>query len=209
MDLPAESHSIFSTPKRQTFLLLCLSTLALLFIKKSMIENETAAFEFMADQPEGSVLYIRSTLQYLSIPLIYLWKFTALGLVLWMGCFLFGYRVLYSQCWGIVLVAEFVFLIPELIKITWFLGIQTDPTYYDIQAFYPLSLMHFFDYQELPARFAYPSKALNLFEPIYWLVLTLGIRHYAKRGMKPAWTIVLTFYLPVFLLWLVFYMIVY
>jgi len=174
-----------------------------------MIENETAAFEFMADQPEGSILYVRSALQYVSIPLIYLWKFTVLGFVIWVGCFLFGYRVTFSQCWGLVLIAEFVFILPELIKITWFLFIETDPNFYDIQAFYPFSLMNLVDYQDLPTRYAYPFKALNLFELLYWYVLALGIQHFAKRGMKPAWTIVLGFYVPIFVLWLLFYIIVY
>lgn len=206
MEILTEQKSIFDTPKRQTFVLLCLATLAVLFIKKSMIENETAAFEFMADQP---TLYIRSALQYFSIPLVYLWKLTVLGFVIWMGCFLFGYRVTFSQCWGIVMVAEFVFMIPELIKIFWFLVIQTNPNFYDIQAFYPFSIMSLVDYRELPTRYAYPLKALNLFEPLYWYIVAIGIQHYAKRGMKPAWTIVLAFYLPVFILWLLFYMIVY
>ncbi|NOT74610.1 MAG: hypothetical protein HOP08_06755 [Cyclobacteriaceae bacterium] len=209
MEVSNEQKSIFNTPKRQTFILLCLATLTLLYIKKSMIENETAAFEFLADQPAGSFLYIRSALQYFSIPLIYAWKFTVLGLVIWMGCFLFGYRVTYSQCWGIVLVAEYVFLIPELIKIVWFLVIYGDPNYYDIQAFYPFSLMNFVNYMELPKHLAYPFKALNLFEILYWYVLAVGIQHFSKRGMKPAWTIVLSFYLPIFLLWILFYIIVY
>lgn len=209
MEILTEQKSVFSTPKRQTFFLLCLATLAVLFIKKSMIENETAAFEFLADQPQGSILYIRSALQYFSIPFIYLWKFTVLGFVIWVGCFLFGYRVTFAQCWGIVLAAEFVFLIPELIKIGWFISFNSDPNYYEIQAFYPFSLMNLVDYQELPTRYAYPFKALNLFEGLYWYVLALGIQHFAKRGMKPAWTIVLGFYLPVFLLWLLFYIIVY
>ena len=167
MENTIETKSVFALPKRQTFLLICLATLTVLFVKKSMIENETAAFEFMADQPAGSILFVRSTLQYISIPLIYAWKFTSLGFVLWMGCFLFGYRVTFSQCWGIVLIAEFVFLIPELIKIIWFLFIQSDPNFYEIQAFYPLSLMNLVDYQDLPTRYAYPFKALNLFEPLY------------------------------------------
>ena len=209
MEIAEEKTSMFALPKRQTFLLICLATLIVLYIKKSMIENETAAFEFMADQSAGSILFVRSTLQYLSIPLIYAWKFTVLGFVLWMGCFLFGYRVTFSQCWGIVLIAELVFLIPELIKIIWFLFIQSDPNYYDIQAFYPFSMMNLVDYQELDKRYAYPFKALNLFEPFYWYVLALGIQHFAKRGIKPAWIIVLAFYLPVFLMWLAFYMIVY
>ena len=209
MEISTETGSVFALPKRQTFLLICLATLIVLYIKKSMIENETVAFEFMADQPAGSILALRSTLQYLSIPLIYAWKFTVLGFVLWLGCFLFGYRVTYSQCWGIVLIAELVFLIPELIKIVWFLFIQQDPTFYDIQAFYPFSMMNLVDYQELPKRYVYPFKALSLFEPLYWFVLALGIQHFAKRGMKPAWTIVLAFYVPVFLMWLAFYVIVY
>jgi len=209
MEQSAEAKSIYEVPKRQVFLLLCLTTLALLFVKKSMIENETAAFEFLADQPEGSLLHIRSALQYLTIPVVYAMKFTVLALVVWIGCFLFGYRVTYSQCWGIVTVAEFVFAIPELIKVIWFLAIETDPTFFDIQAFYPFSIMNFFDYQDLPTRYAYPFKALNVFEPLYWLALALGIRHFARKGMKPAWTIVLGFYVPVYVLWLVFYMVVY
>ncbi len=209
MSIADEQKSIYSASKRQLFLLLCLSTLALLFVKKSMIENETAAFEFMADQPQGSILYLRSTLQYMSIPLIYAWKFTALGFVIWVGCFLFGYRVTFSQCWKVVLVAEFVFLIPELIKIVWFQFIQTNPIYYDIVAFYPLSLMNLADYRSLPPEYGYPLKALNLFEPIYWFLLAVGITHFTRKEMKPAWIIVLGFYVPIFLLWLVFYCIVY
>lgn len=205
----SDDPSIYTHSKRQLFLLLCLSTLALLFIKKSMIENETAAFEFLADQPAGSMLHLRSALQYLSIPLIYAWKFTALGFVIWVGCFLFGYRVTYWQCWKIVLVGEFVFLIPELIKITWFFVVVRDPNFFEIGAFYPLSLMNLLDYRTLDAAYSYPSKALNLFEPLYWYLLVIGITHYTRRETRAAWTIVLGFYLPVFLLWLLFYSIVY
>lgn len=201
--------SIYSHSKRQLFLLLCLSTLALLFIKKSMIENETAAFEFLADQPAGSFLHLRSALQYLSIPFIYAWKFTALGFVIWVGCFLFGYRVTYAQCWKVVLVGEFVFLIPELIKIAWFMFVVRDPNFFEIGNFYPLSLMNLLDYRTLDAAYSYPSKALNLFEPLYWYLLVIGITHYTRKETRAAWIIVLGFYVPVFLLWLCFYMIVY
>ena len=108
-----------------------------------------------------------------------------------------------------MLISEFVFLIPEVIKIVWFLVFQTDPNYYEIRAFYPLSVMNFVDYENLDGRYAYPFKALNLFELLYWLVVAMGIRHFSRKGWKPAWIIVLSFYLPIFLMWLVFYMIVY
>ena len=51
MEISAEEKSIFSTPKRQTFILICLATLAVLFIKKitplttKMIMNYLNALE--------------------------------------------------------------------------------------------------------------------------------------------------------------------
>jgi hypothetical protein len=209
MTLHIEDKSIYANHKRHLFLLICLATFALLYVKKSMIENETAAFEFLADQPEGSVLYLRSALQYTSIPFIYLWKFTVLGFVIWVGCFLFGYRVTFSQCWKIVLVGEFVFLLPEVIKIGWFFFVVRDPDFFEIRAFFPLSVMNLVDYRNLDAAYSYPCKALNLFEPLYWYSLVQGIAHFARKGMLPAWIIVLGFYVPVFLLWLLFYILVY
>src|SRR5688572_7291412 len=136
----------------------------LLFIKISFIENETAAFEFLQDRPEGMVLRMVQGLKYVSIPFIYLWKFCVIAFVIWVGCFMYGYRVTYTQCWGVVIGAEFIFLIPEVINILWFMTIETDPNYHDIRAFYPFSLMQLFDYYAIDKRWAYPLRALNLYE---------------------------------------------
>lgn len=204
-----ETKSIFATDKRLLFILLCLITLLLLYIKKSFIENETAAFEFLQDRPEGAILTLISTLQFISVPVVYLWKFTVIAFVIWVGCFMYGYRVTYSQCWGVVVGAEFIFFIPEVLKILWFLFVETDPLYTDIGAFYPLSLMHFFDYYTIDTRWAYPLRALNLFEIAYCFRLVAGIHHYAKKEKKTVWFIVVSSYVLIFLLWLVFYVIVY
>jgi len=204
-----ETKSFFSADKKLLFLLLCLATLLLLYIKIAFIENETAAFEFLQDRPEGLVLRVINGLKFLSIPLVYLWKFTVIAFVIWIGCFMFGYRVTYRECWGVVIGPEFIFLIPELLKIFWFLLVETDPTYQDISGFYPLSLIHFFDYGEIDKRYAYPLKAINLFEVIYWVMLVNGIHFYAKKDRKYVWIIVSCSYILLFFLWLVFYMIVY
>jgi hypothetical protein len=201
--------TFLETDKRVMFLFICVSTLLLLFVKKSFIENETAAFEFLANRPEGSVLAVRSALQYFSIPIIYAWKFLVLAFVIWVGCFMFGYRVTYQQCWRVVMAAELVFYIPEIIKIVWFMAIETDPDFYRIQAFYPMSLMTFFDHVTLPARYHYPLKALNIFELAYLGALMMGVWHFSKRSFKNAAVIILTTYLPIFILWLIFYIIVY
>jgi hypothetical protein len=204
-----ETKSLFAADKRLVFLLICLATLLLLYVKIVMIENETAAFEFLQDRPEGVILRTINALKFFSIPFVYLWKFTVIGFVIWVGCFMFGYRVTFAQCWGVALGAEFIFLIPELIKIIWFMFIETDPTYQDIASFYPLSAIHLVDYELLDKRYAYPLKALNLFEIGYWFLLVAGIHHHARKEKKYVWIIVSCSYILIFALWLVFYIIVY
>jgi len=204
-----ESSSLFDADKKLTFLLLCLTSIVLLFVKKGFIESETAAFEFLQDRPEGTILRIIGALQFISIPLIYLWKFTVIAFVIWIGCFMFGYRVTYSQCWGVTIVSEFIFIIPELLKIGWFLFIQTDPNYYEIRAFYPLSLINLADYYAIDPRYAYPLRALNIFEIGYWILLVQGIHFFARKEKKIVWFIVLSSYVLIFLMWLAFYMAVY
>lgn len=207
-----EQSSVFDSDKKLTFVILCLLTVVLLFIKKAFIESETAAFEFLQDRPEGMILKAISALQFFSIPFIYLWKFTVIGFVLWVGCFTFGYRITYSQCWSVALLAEFVFIAPEVLKIGWFLFINTDPNLLEIKAFYPLSLMNFFDYLTVAHRYHYPLKSISLFEIGYVWALVLGVNHFSFKAHKQSratWWIVSCSYILIFLLWLLFYIIVY
>lgn len=209
MESEKEQSSLFTTDKKLTFITLCLFSILLLYVKKSFIENETAAFEFLQDRPEGAILQMISALQFFSIPFIYLWKFTVIGFVLWVGCFMFGFRITFSQCWGVVMAAEFIFLIPEVLKIGWFIFFQTDPTLPEIRAFYPFSMMNFFDYTDIEKKYSYPLRAISIFEIFYILIMVNGVHFYAKREKKAAWWIVSTSYILIFILWLIFYVIVY
>lgn len=207
-----EKHSVFNADKKLMFVLICLVTFVLLYIKKAFIESETAAFEFLQDRPEGMILRLISALQFFSVPFIYGWKFTAIGFVLWVGCFLFGYRITFSQCWSVAMAAEFVFVLPELLKLFWFLFIRTDPTLVEVSAFYPLSLMNFFDYYSIERRYAYPLRAISVFEIIYVLMLVRGVNFYSSmihKQQKYTWRIVSASYILIFILWLLFYMVVY
>jgi hypothetical protein len=209
MEPLSEEQSLFAADKKLTLLLLCLATYALLYIKIAFIENETAAFQFLEDRPEGALFQLLNTLRVVSVPLVYLWKFTVIGFVIWVGCFMYGYRVTFSQCWSIAIVAEYVFLLPEIVKIGWFMFVDTDPTYDEVRGFYPLSLMNFFNYYEMDKSYAYPLRALNLFEILYWFVLVTGVHFFARKQKKTAWLIVSCSYVLLFLLWLWFYIIVY
>ena len=209
MEPLSEEQSLFAADKKLTFLLLCLATYALLYIKIAFIENETAAFQFLEDRPEGALFQLLNALRVVSVPLVYLWKFTVIGFVIWVGCFMYGYRVTFSQCWSIAIVAEYVFLVPEIVKIGWFMFVDTDPTYDEVRGFYPLSLMNFFNYYEMDKSYAYPLRALNMFEIIYWFGLVTGVHFFARKQKKTAWLIVACSYILLFLLWLWFYIIVY
>lgn len=204
-----ESGSIYDISKWGYFLALCLLTFLLLFVKKSFVENETAAFQILDQRGEMGLIHLISGFQYFVIPLIYLVKFTIIAFTIWIGCFMFGYKISFGQTWHVVLVSETIFLLAEFIKILWFVFVETDPNIHEIRAFYPLSLIHFTDIYELSKNYFYPLKALNIFEIGYWLLLVYGIHHMAGKRLSIAYAIIFTSYVPLFLLWLVFYSIVY
>jgi hypothetical protein len=191
------------------FLLLCLLTFLLLFIKKNFIEYEITAFQILDERGQMGLFKALSALQYLSVPIIYLVKFTFIGFFIWVGCFGFGYRVTYSECWHIVMVSEIIFVLPEIIRIFWFLFFETDPNFAQVRAFYPLSLMNFFDHETLTDKWHYPMKSLNLFEIVYWLFLIAGIYVKSQKVYRQSVIIGLFGYIIPFIFWLWYYTIIY
>ncbi len=190
------------------FGVICLIAFLLLFIQQNLIIGEIAAFQFL-EGPEALIFRIISGFKLLAIPLVYALKFTLVGFILWVGCFMWGYKVTYNKCWQIAMIAELVFFVPTFLKILWFFFVNTDPNYWEYQSFYPLSLMAFLDHTQVRPKMLYPNQALNLFEIIYWVVLTYGVDFAARKKKAVANYIIATSYIPLFLLWLLFYIGVY
>ncbi len=195
--------------KRLFFIFFCLISFLLLFMKKTLVESEIAAFEMLEMRGEMGLFKLLNALEYLSIPLVYLWKFTILAFIIWVGSFMFGYKVTYTKCWQIVMIAESVFFIPELLTTLYYILIPSDPSYWDIKAFYPLSLMNLVNYELVDPRYHYVLKRLNVFEIVYWFALIYGLHWTAKKRLDTAYAIVFSSYVLVFFLWLAFYAIVY
>lgn len=191
------------------YLALCIITLLVLFTKKGLVENQTIAFQILQEEGRFGPFQIFNTLQFLGIPLIYAYKVTIIAFILWTGAFMFGYRITYKQMWHIALVSETVFLLPEFVKIMWFIMVDHQPEIPEILAFYPLSIMNLVDYESLGQNLHYPFKALNLFEILYWFVLVEAVHLTAKKKWNYAFAIVFTTYVPAFLIWLVYYTQVY
>ena len=202
-------RKLYSTSGTAYFIFICLATFFVLFLKKNLVEAEIVAFEVLAQEGEMGLIRALNTFQYLTIPLYYGWVFTVSAFIIWVGSFMFGYRVTYSDCWKVVMIGQTVFLFAEIIKIIHFMGIQEDITLDQIRAFYPLSLMSFFDYQEVPSRWLYPLKALNLFEILNVVVLIYGMHVAAGKRFNIAAYIVLFSYVLFFLIWLGFYLMIY
>lgn len=191
------------------FVLLCLISLALLMMKKNFVIDGLAAFEILNDRGDSGVINLIFSLQYLSVPIFYLWKFTVITVFIWISSFFVGYKLYYTRLWKLVMLMEIIFIIPEAIKIFWFIGDTTGVDYWEVKAFYPFSILSILNYEDIAERWHYPLKALNLFEVIYWSLLWFGVHSLANKRKRTAKWIVISGYIIPFFLWLLFYIIVY
>ncbi len=199
----------FSFDTAGMYLIICLVYMALLFVKRIFIIDTIAAFEVLNERGDLWVFDIIYNIQYLSVPLFLAWKWTWTSLTLWIGCFMFGYRIHFNQLWKLVMFAELVFFLPELLKVVWYSFFFNDPSYNDYLAFYPFSIINLVDYTQIAPKWLYPLKALNLFELLYWPALALGIYFLSGKKLKISAYIVLTTYILFFFVWLAFYVLVY
>ncbi len=138
---------------------------------------------------------------YILIPIIYIIKFTLIAGILSIGLFFILNRFEFKKAFYLAIIAEYIFLIPALLKLLWFLVIQTDYQEVDLQSFYPLSSLNFFDYQSLDKWLLYPLKLLNLFEVTYWFVLAYGIAKIIKQDLASGMKVVLASYGAGLVLW--------
>lgn len=191
------------------FIALSVLAIIILWTRIQLVENDTIAYQILQEQGRFGVFKLLNSLKFMSIPFGYAFKLSVIAFILWTGAFMFGYRISFSQMWKIAIIGEFVFLVAEFTKIIWLIATPYDITIWDIQAFYPLSVMSLFDIDSIPSNWVYPLQSLNLFEPISWLVLVYGIHYTARKKLDYAYAIVFTTYVPAFLIWLMYYTIVY
>jgi hypothetical protein len=199
------SRQALTTNKWLLFIVLCTITLLLLLLKKSFLESGTAAFEVLELRGEAGLLQMLAALQYATIPIVYLWKFVIISFLLWVGCFLFGYNISFARCFQVALLAEFIFIIPEALKILHFLFVAGDSSLYDINVYYPLSLINLTDTDTLARKWVYPLKAVNIFEFIYWFLLYYLLHLTSGKDKRIALAIVVLFYILPFIGWLFYY----
>ncbi|MFT6855244.1 MAG: hypothetical protein ACJA0X_001218 [Cyclobacteriaceae bacterium] len=199
----------FSLDTKAYFVIICALYFSSLMLKRVFIVDDIAAFEILSERGEMWVFDLFFGLQYFIVPVFLIWKFTLTAFLLWIGCFLFGYKVYFNRLWKLVLIMELTFIVPEFLKILWLIFDASDSSYQDVVAFYPLSLINLFNHNTLASAFHYPLKGLNIFEVLYWFLLSFGVYWLSDKQLKVSFYIIISSYVFPFLCWLLFYTVVY
>ncbi|MBB6498979.1 hypothetical protein [Pedobacter cryoconitis] len=139
---------------------------------------------------------------YLLIPVWLLIKTFVVSLTLQIGTLIQGFKLKFSQTLRVALMAEFIFILPQIIKLFWFLVVQKEYTLIDLQQFYPLSALNFFSLKNLSVIFIYPFQTFNIFEVLYWITLAIGIRLELDKNVDLGIKVVFSGYIPALFLWI-------
>lgn len=207
--IPQRMESILDFDKRLFFLVLVVFYLIIRYITNDLIMQSIPGYEKLESDGSFTFFHIFNTLNYVWTPFALLWKFTVTAFIIWTGSFAFGYKVPFLKLWQFVLFAEIIFILPELIKMLYFIQPSDNVTYIEIRDFYPMSLFSLVDPEMVATKYHYPLRAINLFELAYIVLLVLGFHTISKRSITESLLVILFSYVLFFLLWLLFYILVY
>lgn len=195
--------------KRLFFLILVILFLLIRFVTNDLILQSIPGYEKLEADGSFTIFHIFNALNYLWTPFALLWKFTLTSFVIWTGAFAFGYKTSYIKLWQFVLVAELIFVFPELIKLIYFIQPSDSVTYLEVKNFYPLSMLSIVDQETISSKYIYPLQAVNLFEVLYIVLLVLGFHTISRRSIRESVIVISFSYVLFFMLWLLFYIMVY
>lgn len=185
--------------------------IAAAFISNQFLVSDNLFYNSFAEQLTAEKIdtIIAQTQQwawlgYVFIPIIYLLKFSVIALILLTGFFIINKKVSFSLLFKAVMLAEIPFLLVPLIKLLWFMFIQTNYTFQDLQYFFPLSALQLFEVANLPTWQIYPLQLLNLFELVYWISLAYWLKRLLLISLTSGMEMVIASYGTSLLLWVVF-----
>jgi hypothetical protein len=183
------------------FILLCLSSIVLTYAGKTLLISEDLYFQFFGDQLSYErITQIISTQEkwewtsYVFVPIYYVVKIFLVGICIYIGTIIIAIDISFKKIFQMALLAEAIFLIPGIFKLFWFIFIQTNYTLSDIQMFYPLSILNFFDPYSLDVWLIYPLQLINIFEVVYLLILAYGLFLATQSSYRKMLTLIVCAY---------------
>lgn len=141
---------------------------------------------------------------YLISPVILFIKFASISILIYTGIVFYNIqdKISLGSIFKIAIASEMVFVLASASKFLWFYLFAGNYDLDDLGFFYPLSLINFFNPQEVSRHWYYPLQSINLFHLGYILSLSYGITKTCSIDYEESEKVVLISYLPGFALWL-------
>jgi hypothetical protein len=144
-------------------------------------------------------------LGYVLVPIIFAIKFMLITSCLYAGVFMDSISLKFRQLFSVVVVAELLFLLPTLIKVSWFVFVADSYTFQDVIYFSPWALSGFVGItKDTDKLLAYLLQVTNLFEVFYMLLLAFGLQYLTQKTYFNALILTLKSYGLGLLLWITF-----
>jgi hypothetical protein len=185
--------------------MLLLLTFLLIYLTDHFIL--TAGFYQLNGDPlygiPGRDLNIYEALQkwvYISSAAYLLVKLGVIALIIHTGMYLHNFEAPFRNIFKIIVLSEFLFLLPAAIKILSFNYTFPNGTLLDWHRYYVFSALTLFD--SAPADWYYALQTFNLFEIAYWFLLGFGIAKISGLKYDHALRIVVTTYVPALVVWI-------
>lgn len=191
--------------KRLFFVLLVGIFLVIRYLTNTLILEAIPDSERLDTQGDLLFFHIFNTLNYIWTPFALLWKFTVIAFLFWSIGLTIGYKVKFKALWQFALVAEFIFIFPELLRLLWYMNPTGSVSYLEIQNFEPLSALWLVGPENLEEKFHYPLSVINVFELLYGMAWVLGFHTLSRRSVQESIPVVLLSYFLPLVLWLAFY----
>jgi len=192
-----------------------LANLLLIWLSRTFLINEVVFYNAYSEQ----LTYDRalklfedmnrvSWIGYALSPIILLIKFSLITFVIYIGVVFYNFRNKLSlgSVFKIVMASEIVFVLAGVIKFFWFYFFAGNYDLNDMQFFFPLSLINFFNRLEISKIWIYPMQTVNIFHFIYILLISLGLNKVYHVEKSDSDKIVLLTYLPAVFLWIILIM---
>ena len=120
-------------------------------------------------------------ISYIFLPILLFIKIIFATICLSIGALMLNIENGFKKFISLTITAEFIFLIPGVIKLLFFYLVKTSYTLQDLQLFSPLSLIGFFNPTELDPWLVYPIQLLNVFELLYWIALAWQMQEVLEK----------------------------
>lgn len=198
-------EGVIDFDKRLYFFFLVLIFLAIRYFTNALILESIPDYQNLEQQGGLMFFHIFNTLNYLWTPFALLWKFTVTAFLFWSIGLMIGYKANFKQLWKFALVAEVVFIFPELLRLLVYMNPSSAVTYLDIQNFEAFSALWIVGPSNIDEKYHYPLSVLNLFELIYGAFWVLGFHSISRRTVEESTVVVILAYFLPLLIWLGFY----